>query len=386
MYKLLLAFFLASSTLHADVLFDKIFETQFSSLQHTQEENQKFLILFSGASGSGKTLVAKRLEERFHALRFSSDEAGILFTKFGACRELLGSYLLFGLGKLAHKSPNHLIILDATCDNIYSACRKFAQDEGFQTFLIRMDVEKEVARGRAPHTQDFERSWTDWQLFGFYNRADFHFPNNGNLDATLSNLIACLAAKIEPPASSDALQPSFFARVAFSSEEYERIRREILTSDRLAPAVVHNGLSEILPGLYIGSQWGADNRPAWISNVLTVTNHPRPPGGSMCIWKSFTLADSPKSNISQYFEEAFGFIENTSSAIIVHCKAGGSRSPTIVISYLMKKYNVPFEAAWKFVRKKNPRTGPNRGFIDQLKAYERTLKNQSKEGAHAVAR
>jgi len=383
MYKLLLTFFLISSLLRADALFDKVFEQQFSTLQYTKEQKPKFLILFSGARGTGKTTIAKRLEEKFHAIRFSRDDAEVLFAKCGATSPDLNAYLLWGVDQIYRKSPNHLIILDASCDASYASLVKFARDEGFTPFLIHMEVDKETARGRSGCAHDFDRSWVDSQLFSFYNFADFHFPNNTVGESTLAHLISVLTDKMTPPPppaqEAEIISTHLFAHVEPDSKAYKRIRKEILAYNSLGTQAVEKGLSEILPGLYIGSQWAADNPPEWVSHILTITTTGRRPGGRKCIWKSITLSDSARSNILQYFEESFQFIESTTSSIIVHCQVGGSRSPTLVIAYLMKKYHVPFEAALGFVRKKNPRANPNPGFITQLKAYESFLHIQSKE-------
>ena len=60
------------------------------------------------------------------------------------------------------------------------------------------------------------------------------------------------------------------------------------------------------------------------------------------------LEDEDLSEIDEYFEAAYNFItlnleENNSNVIFVHCSAGMSRSATIVIMYLMKKYNLSYD-------------------------------------------
>ena len=62
-------------------------------------------------------------------------------------------------------------------------------------------------------------------------------------------------------------------------------------------------------------------------------------------YKQININDEETENIFQYFEECFEFIENILSnqnccdeSLLIHCVAGVSRSATITIAYLMKKY------------------------------------------------
>lgn len=80
------------------------------------------------------------------------------------------------------------------------------------------------------------------------------------------------------------------------------------------------------------------------------------------------LEDRNGEDIKSCFEEAIKFIEN-SEKVYVHCLAGISRSSTIVIAYIGKKYNLSFLNAYKFVHSKRPCIEPNKGFCYQLIKY-----------------
>jgi dual specificity phosphatase 12 len=56
----------------------------------------------------------------------------------------------------------------------------------------------------------------------------------------------------------------------------------------------------------------------------------------------------------------------------VHCTMGFSRSPTIILAYLMYKYGYTLTRAMNHVRKIRY-IGPNEGFTKQLMAYENYL-------------
>lgn len=59
--------------------------------------------------------------------------------------------------------------------------------------------------------------------------------------------------------------------------------------------------------------------------------------------------------------------------VLVHCQAGISRSPTIVIAYLMYKYNLSMNDAYSKVKDIRPIVAPNLIFMSQLMDYEAKL-------------
>jgi len=87
----------------------------------------------------------------------------------------------------------------------------------------------------------------------------------------------------------------------------------------------------------------------------------------------FELDDHEDQTIHQCFEEAYSFIESSTHNVLVHCYAGISRSSTIVISYLMKRYDMTYFDAEHFLRSKRRCIEPNDGFQRQLLEYDRSL-------------
>lgn len=92
--------------------------------------------------------------------------------------------------------------------------------------------------------------------------------------------------------------------------------------------------------------------------------------------KIYDWDDEP---IFEYFEEVCAFIDKQREKghVLVHCRAGVSRSATIVIAYVMKKKRWTYKEAYEFVLSKRGIIKPNQGFINQLMAWEKTLKLQS---------
>ena len=88
----------------------------------------------------------------------------------------------------------------------------------------------------------------------------------------------------------------------------------------------------------------------------------------------FDLEDEDDQHISNFFDEAHEFINNSQNNVLVHCYAGVSRSATIVMSYLIKYNNMTVQEAKAFVKKKRPCICPNNGFISQLVEFEQNVK------------
>lgn len=71
-------------------------------------------------------------------------------------------------------------------------------------------------------------------------------------------------------------------------------------------------------------------------------------------------------------EIGYNFMNNVITSdqnILVHCMAGASRSISMVIYYLMKKYHIDFDEAMTYVKSKRVISNPNDSFKNQLQQY-----------------
>ena len=66
-------------------------------------------------------------------------------------------------------------------------------------------------------------------------------------------------------------------------------------------------------------------------------------------------------------------IKSKGGKILVHCRAGISRSATICIAYLMRKYNHTLDQAYEFIKKRRAAISPNFNFLGQLLKLESEL-------------
>ena len=94
------------------------------------------------------------------------------------------------------------------------------------------------------------------------------------------------------------------------------------------------------------------------------------------------LNDLSTENISKYFEKSYDFINshiNKGENVLVHCRAGVSRSATLVLNYLIRKYyeqdgrnkcsRCVLKYFLNYCKSKRFVINPNPGFINQLISY-----------------
>lgn len=94
--------------------------------------------------------------------------------------------------------------------------------------------------------------------------------------------------------------------------------------------------------------------------------------------------DHPDVDISLYFGMVTSYIHETlkkSQRVLVHCRAGVSRSSTFIIAFLMKYVKPDYEEILDHVRKCRPIVNPNRGFVKQLLKLQNKL-NENKVSKH----
>ncbi|XP_011162477.1 dual specificity protein phosphatase 19 [Solenopsis invicta] len=85
------------------------------------------------------------------------------------------------------------------------------------------------------------------------------------------------------------------------------------------------------------------------------------------------LLDLPESNILPSIKKCINIIRTSRKEnILVHCNAGVSRSPSIVIAYLMIVMKLSYDEAYDTVKKVRSCIRPNDGFVKQLRSIENT--------------
>lgn len=131
-----------------------------------------------------------------------------------------------------------------------------------------------------------------------------------------------------------------------------------------------------------------------IHTIISLLNENRPSEVLDCIpyftkKYYYSVFDSLDENISRLFFTTFLNIYNTVSNgnnILIHCRAGISRSITILIAFFLKVYKYDPEyfppinsndvySILIFIRRKRPIANPNPNFMNQLQRYSVDLLN-----------
>lgn len=142
-------------------------------------------------------------------------------------------------------------------------------------------------------------------------------------------------------------------------------------------------MSEILHDkLYLGSlsdveniNWLLENN---ITDVMTIASNIDFVSLTNLLEKNnikhhiFEVYDNSNENISELFPTLFKIIDSA-NIICVHCSFGISRSPTVIIAYLMYKHKMFLDDATKFVLKSRICIFPNDNFMMQLFKFEKEL-------------
>lgn len=89
------------------------------------------------------------------------------------------------------------------------------------------------------------------------------------------------------------------------------------------------------------------------------------------LWDSDSEGEAPETTETKG-KEATPETQTSPNVILVHCDVGVSRSATIMIAYLMRKYRILLKDAMARVKAKRRKIRPNDSFREQLEIWEKT--------------
>lgn len=137
---------------------------------------------------------------------------------------------------------------------------------------------------------------------------------------------------------------------------------------------------EILPHLYLGNFQHASQldilQRLGITSLMNVSKSCKNCFEDMYEYMTIPVDDNDSADLSSWFDSAIAFIDDVKAKggrVLVHCRAGVSRSVTICLAYLMFTAKIRLEAAFEHVRSKRSMISPSLNFMRQLEQFEKEL-------------
>lgn len=149
------------------------------------------------------------------------------------------------------------------------------------------------------------------------------------------------------------------------------------------PAACIDPLTEVIPGVFIGSKDSESSLSALlkagVTHILQCGVELKPSHGGRFVYKQLSVCDKEVEDIVSVFREAFEFIDvaRETGKVLVHCAQGVSRSAAVLIGYLMHHTRISFTEALAKAQQARPVVNPNEGFVLQLRKFERLNCNPS---------
>jgi protein-tyrosine phosphatase len=136
--------------------------------------------------------------------------------------------------------------------------------------------------------------------------------------------------------------------------------------------------NEIIDGIYLGSINSAYDleqlKKRGITHLLSVISGFDAPFPNEFKYLVINALDTENTNLFKIFDETNKFIENaiqSGGKVLVHCKAGRSRSVSILCAYIISTFGMPVDEALNSIKNKRDILEPNDGFVKQLNEYYR---------------
>lgn len=157
-------------------------------------------------------------------------------------------------------------------------------------------------------------------------------------------------------------------------------RREFtaLSCTNVSPCLQQMAVSQITPTLFLSGADAPLNAALVLKKGITLIvnatlSHACPAyPGVECL--RVPVSDLPSARLGDYFDWVAKRIHgNCGGGTLVHCAAGMSRSPALVMAYLMRYRGVTLRRAHHWVQESRPYIRLNAGFWEQLLQYEKRL-------------
>ncbi|XP_024920198.1 dual specificity protein phosphatase 3-like isoform X2 [Cynoglossus semilaevis] len=171
---------------------------------------------------------------------------------------------------------------------------------------------------------------------------------------------------------------------------------DLLTDDSGCYRRPSRHCDEVHPRIYVGDQFTATNVPRLKRLGVTHVLNAAEGNSHMHVntsadfyahtgitYHGIAASDTDHFDLSVYFEAAAEFIGKALTyrggrgRVLVHCREGYSRAPSLVVAFLMLRQNMDVRCALALVRQERE-IGPNDGFLRQLCRLNQRLEAERK--------
>lgn len=136
-------------------------------------------------------------------------------------------------------------------------------------------------------------------------------------------------------------------------------------------------INEITPKIYLGNNEGAKQKETLqqlgITHILVCGYYLHEYYPNDFTYMTVELEDNSNENLYLYLLNCIEFMKKASK-VYVHCRAGISRSSSLVLGYLMLEDKMSYNQAKDYVLTKREVIQPNANFENQLMEFEEIIK------------
>ncbi|KAJ8503211.1 hypothetical protein ONZ45_g11064 [Pleurotus djamor] len=147
----------------------------------------------------------------------------------------------------------------------------------------------------------------------------------------------------------------------------------------LPPTPIPSSPGLISGALYVGSLSAVNDKELLIQHHIThlvqVMDAPWLPlsekDGFNCY--RIQILDQASADLKPHLEAVCNHIDaalRSGRSVLVHCQQGVSRSPAIVIAYLIRNLGMSFDTAYALLKRQRACIKPNSGFVKALQEWE----------------
>ncbi len=146
---------------------------------------------------------------------------------------------------------------------------------------------------------------------------------------------------------------------------------------------ISGDICEIVPSfLYLSSKQSSKNFESLqhykITHIVNVAGKQHFP--SQFIYLRSHFSDTSDAPLLEHLPAILEFIESAEQLggkVLVQCFGGVSRSPAVVVAWLIKKNGMQVDEAIEFIKKRRPGININKGFLEQLNIFRQKIQNLS---------